>query len=114
MHGISIAIVSLLLQQCVATPDGMGGFTSNCPLDKSFVDAPNGDFHLLRDNPGIGRAVCLPEVLQDLDHNLRPSRPPNTLFVGDTGCDIGAYQFIVVPSPASTVTTSVTGIVTVK
>jgi hypothetical protein len=53
------------------------------------------DFHLKAGSPAIGKALCLPEVKFDLDGVPRPNRPPNTLFTGDTGCDIGAYQYVI-------------------
>lgn len=52
------------------------------------------DFHLKAGSPAIGMAICLPEVPFDADGVRRPNRPPNTLFPGDTGCEIGAYQFV--------------------
>lgn len=52
------------------------------------------NFHLAPGSPAIGHAVCLPEIPFDFDGVPRPNRPPNTLFPGDTGCDIGAYQFV--------------------
>lgn len=53
----------------------------------------------------IGNAPCLPEVTDDFAHVPRPNRAPNTLFPGDTGCDIGAFQFtagvVIPPTPAT-------------
>lgn len=42
----------------------------------------------------IGTAQCLPQVKVDFAGVARPNRAPNTLFPGDTGCDIGAYQYV--------------------
>lgn len=42
----------------------------------------------------IGNAICIPEVQADFNGVPRPNRPPNTLFQGDTGCDIGAFQYV--------------------
>jgi len=53
------------------------------------------NFHLTSGSPAIGKAICLSEVTKDFDGVPRPNRPPNTLFPGDTGCDIGAYQFVI-------------------
>jgi len=47
----------------------------------------------------IGNAVCIPEIKTDMAGVPRPNRPPNTLFPGDTGCDIGAYQFVAGGTP---------------
>lgn len=48
----------------------------------------------------IGNAICLLEVKTDFVGVPRPNRAPNTLFVGDTGCDIGAFQYVsTVPIP---------------
>ena len=52
------------------------------------------NFHLQPGSPAIGKALCLPEVPFDFDGVPRPNRPPNTYFPGDTGCDIGAYQYV--------------------
>ncbi len=52
----------------------------------------------------IGNAVCIPEITSDFAGVPRPNRPPNTLFQGDTGCDLGAYQYVVngpVPPPGA-------------
>jgi len=56
-------------------------------------------------SPAIGTGLCLkydmslPEEVRqslafDKDGVPRPNRPPNTLFPGDTGCEIGAYQYV--------------------
>jgi len=51
-------------------------------------------------SPAIGTGICLPEVLFDKAGVPRPSRPPGTFFPGDTGCEMGAYQYMpVVPGP---------------
>jgi hypothetical protein len=50
-------------------------------------------------SPAVGRALCLPEVKTDFDNVPRPNRGPNTRFPGDTGCDIGAYEYNA-PNPA--------------
>jgi hypothetical protein len=42
----------------------------------------------------IGNAQCIPEVKTDFVGVPRPNRAPNTLFQGDTGCDLGAYQYV--------------------
>lgn len=52
------------------------------------------DFHLSPGSPAIGTGLCLPEVPFDFDGVPRPNRPPNTYFPGDTGCEIGAYQYV--------------------
>lgn len=57
-----------------------------------FQGAPN--FHLQAGSPAIGMAECLPSVPFDADGVPRPNRPPNTYFPGDTGCDVGAYQYV--------------------
>jgi hypothetical protein len=110
---IKAFILTMFLQQCVLVPDGTGNFTTTCPTSKTFVDQPNNDMHPVSTNPGIGHAQCLPEVLWDLDRNARPSRPPNTLFPGDTGCDIGAYQYVGTPG-TTTVTISVKAVISIR
>jgi hypothetical protein len=42
----------------------------------------------------IGNAECISEVKTDFAGVPRPNRPPNTLFAGDTGCDLGAFQYV--------------------
>jgi hypothetical protein len=50
----------------------------------------------------IGNAVCVPEVKTDFVGVPRPNRAPDTLFPGDTGCDIGAFQFTAGTQPQPT------------
>lgn len=101
---------TLMVQNPVACPHTIvenGSIVTGpeCTMDKMFVDEPAGNFHPVITNPGVGQAICPkdfdpplpPEILAsasvDFDGVPRPNRAPNTLFPGDTGCDIGAYQF---------------------
>jgi len=54
----------------------------------------------------VGTGTCLPEVIRDILGYPRPNRAPDTLFPGDTGCDIGAYQYVG-PPPTITISISV-------
>jgi len=94
---LTLFFVSLLFQ-CTATTDANGNvFVSGAGCTSAlFVDAPNGDFHLQPGAPAIGKALCLPEVPTDLDGVPRPNRGP---VPGNSGCDIGAFQFVA-PNPA--------------
>ncbi len=101
---------TLMFQNPLACPFTIGPSGSilaspECTNDKMFRDAANGDFRPVISNPGVGQGICPadimpplpPEVLQTMSFDAagqaRPNRPPNTLFPGDTGCDIGAFQF---------------------
>jgi len=78
-------------QSFALTPD-----VDNCP--DAAVCRPHSPY-----GAWIGTATCLPQVTVDMAGVPRPNRLPNTLFQGDTGCDIGAYQFVsgaVPPLPA--------------
>lgn len=95
--------MALYLQACrpqtptvIVTPPAAAGL-----ITVASLAGTSPDFHLQMDSAAIGKALCLPEVTSDKDGVPRPNRPPNTLFPGDTGCDIGAYQFTgaVVPPP---------------
>lgn len=95
-----IVIFGLLFQTCTWTIDSNKNVLvgAGCTAASIFTNAQIADFHLASTSPAIGRAVCLPEVPFDFDGVPRPNRPPNFLFPGDTGCDIGAYQYKI-PNP---------------
>ncbi len=69
----------------VIDPNGNVLIGPGCTAADIFVDAPNGNFHLVPGSPVIGRGLCLPEVPVDFDGNPRPTP--------GQGCDIGAFQF---------------------
>jgi hypothetical protein len=96
-----VPFVFILLQtSCTWTKDAKNNviLSSGCTAAIIFMNANAANFHLMPGSPAIGNAVCLPEVTTDFDGVPRPNRAPNTYFQGDTGCDIGAYQFVV-PNP---------------
>lgn len=96
-----IFLIGLFLFQCTFTIDANNNVivSSGCTAADIFVDAAHGDFRLKATSPAVGRALCLPEVPTDIDNVARPNRGPNTRFPGDTGCEIGAYQYNA-PNPA--------------
>lgn len=69
-------------------------FASTPQKKPTLAPAPGADFHLSAGSPAIGRAICDPANPFDADNVPRPNRPPNTYFPGDTGCDVGAYQYV--------------------
>lgn len=112
---------TLMLQNPLACPYTTGPNGAiivgpECTTDKMFKDYANGDFRPVISNPGVGHAICpanldplpIQPVLDTLSFDPagtpRPNRPPNTLFPGDTGCDIGAFQFPLTDTPAPVVT----------
>lgn len=97
---ISLILFSMFLQ-CTYTKDANNNVIlgAGCTANDIFVNAAGGDFHLKATSPAVGNALCLPDVPTDLDGIQRPNRGPNTRFPGDTGCEIGAYQFNA-PNPA--------------
>jgi hypothetical protein len=73
------------------------GNISDHPL---FVDAANGDFHLLPDSPCSDSASTTGRS-NDLDGNPRPVDIPGVGREGDGAFDMGCYEFQapVVPAP---------------
>lgn len=67
-----------------------------CTAADLFKNAAADDFHLVPNSPAIGRAECLAAVPTDFDGVPRPSQAPRP---GNTGCDIGAYQFVPAAPP---------------
>jgi len=72
---------------CWPNTYGANGNTSDEPL---FVDADNGDYHLLADSPCVDAGTDA-GVYEDIEGNVRP-------FDGDSDgiivCDIGTYEFV--------------------
>lgn len=111
-----VLLSMLIVQNPQACPFTTDEFHSiipgpECTMDKMLKDFNGGDFRPVITNPGVGQAICPgnfdpplpPEVLGDMAVDPlgvpRPNRPPNSLFPGDTGCDIGAFQFVDFPAP---------------
>jgi hypothetical protein len=81
-----------------------GGYPGegNISDDPLFVDATNGDFHLLPDSPCIDSASTTGPI-DDLDGNPRPVDVPGIGRDGDGAFDMGCYEFQL-PGPAPTAT----------
>ncbi|MFH1503219.1 MAG: choice-of-anchor Q domain-containing protein, partial [Candidatus Diapherotrites archaeon] len=64
--------------------DGTEGdiISNNIVGDPLFVDAANGDFHLLPGSPAINKGISIPEVIADYDGNVRGNPP-----------EVGAYEY---------------------
>ncbi len=97
---ISILVFAFLFQ-CTWTKDVNNNVIAGagCTAADIFVDAPHGDFRLRSPgstNPAVGNALCLSEVPVDIDGVPRPNRGPTP---GNSGCDLGAYQYVA-PNPA--------------
>jgi hypothetical protein len=106
----SLALAAMLLASC-AVPRTVAVRAIAAPplaLTAPKFDPPPIDFALTPDvdycpdsatcrphgayGAWIGTAVCIAGI--NTDAAGVPRRAPNTLFQGDTGCDIGAYQFV--------------------
>jgi parallel beta-helix repeat protein len=81
-----------------------GGYPGegNISDDPKFVDAANGDFHLLPDSPCIDSASTTGPN-DDLDGNPRPVDIPGIGRDGDGAFDMGCYEFQL-PGPTPTPT----------
>lgn len=92
-----LAGMSPEFNQCVPLPDDhLAGTPHVCSKPDNRAPQPGKPYvpkPLTALSPAVGKALCLPEVPFDIVGRSRPSRPKDWLFPGDTGCDIGAYQY---------------------
>ncbi|MFC1601927.1 choice-of-anchor Q domain-containing protein, partial [Candidatus Sumerlaeota bacterium] len=74
--------------------DWTGGGEGNISADPLFVDAANGDFHLLAGSPCIDSGMFIEGLTADIEGNMRPFDGSDEARGDGSDFDMGAFEYV--------------------